>query len=99
MKTPQLSSRIFAFLIACCLFPALTTAQVPRFDSMYVFGDSLADNGNVLIQSRLFRDNPPVPPSRARIDPISKAGFRTATSRSNFCGRASAVTRLAPLAD
>ena len=75
MKTPQLSSRILAFLIACCLFPALTNAQVPRFDSMYVFGDSLADNGNVLIQSRIFRVNPPVPPVGAFFDGRFSNGF------------------------
>ena len=75
MKTPQLSSRILAFLIACCLFPALTNAQVPRFDSMYVFGDSLNDNGNVLIQSRIFHDNPPVPPVGAYFEGRFANGF------------------------
>ena len=65
MKTPQLSSRIVAFIVGLCLLPALASAQVPRFDSMYVFGDSLVDTGNVLVQSRIFRDNPPVPPSKS----------------------------------
>ena len=63
MKTPQLSSRFLALLIALCLLPSLAASQTPRFDSMFVFGDSLADNGNVLKQSQLLRDDPPVPPS------------------------------------
>ena len=46
-----------------CALPSIAAAQIPQFDSLYVFGDSLADNGNVLIQSRFLGINPPVPPS------------------------------------
>jgi phospholipase/lecithinase/hemolysin len=52
----------FALLIVCVL-PSVALAQMPQFDSLYVFGDSLADNGNVLIQSRTLGVDPPVPPS------------------------------------
>jgi phospholipase/lecithinase/hemolysin len=52
----------FALLIVCVL-PSVALAQMPQFDSLYVFGDSLADNGNVLIQSRALGADPPVPPS------------------------------------
>lgn len=52
-----------AALLIICLLPSVAVAQVPQFDAFYVFGDSLADNGNVLIQSRAMRMQPPVPPS------------------------------------
>ena len=50
-------------LVLLCLLPSIAAAQVPQFDSFYVFGDSLADNGNILIQTKVMRMNPPVPPS------------------------------------
>ena len=55
--------RSFAALLIVCVLPEVASAQVPHFDSLYVFGDSLADNGNVLIQSEFLGANPPVPPS------------------------------------
>lgn len=42
---------------------AATAGPLPKFDAFYVFGDSLADNGNDLIASRLAGAAPPVPPS------------------------------------
>ena len=50
-------------LLLFCLLPSIAAAQVPQFDSLYVFGDSLADNGNILAQTRAMRMDPPVPPS------------------------------------
>jgi phospholipase/lecithinase/hemolysin len=50
-------------LVVFCLLPSIAAAQVPQFDSLYVFGDSLADNGNIFIQTKAMRMNPPVPPS------------------------------------
>ena len=63
MKIPQPSLRSIALSVALCLLPVLAAAQTPNFTSMYVFGDSLVDNGNVLRQSQLFGDDPPAPPS------------------------------------
>jgi phospholipase/lecithinase/hemolysin len=54
----------FVLLLSLCLFPSLAAAQIPQFDSFFVFGDSLADNGNVLIQTRALGMDPPVPPSK-----------------------------------
>ena len=53
----------FVALVLFCLLPSLAGAQVPQFDSLYVFGDSLADNGNIFLQTRAMRLDPPVPPS------------------------------------
>ena len=50
-------------LVVFCLLPSIAAAQVPQFDSLYVFGDSLADNGNIFIQTKAMRMDPPVPPS------------------------------------
>jgi len=50
-------------LVVLCLLPSIAAAQVPQFDSLYVFGDSLADTGNIFIQTKAMRMNPPVPPS------------------------------------
>jgi phospholipase/lecithinase/hemolysin len=55
--------KLFAALLIVCVLPSIASAQVPHFDSLYVFGDSLADNGNVLIQSTALNVKPPVPPS------------------------------------
>jgi phospholipase/lecithinase/hemolysin len=49
-------------LLVVCLLPSVATA-LPHFDCFYVFGDSLADNGNVLIQTAAMRMDPPAPPS------------------------------------
>lgn len=53
----------FVALLSICLFPSLASAQIPQFDCFFVFGDSLADNGNVLIQTTAMQMDPPVPPS------------------------------------
>jgi phospholipase/lecithinase/hemolysin len=54
--------RLVALLVVC-LLPSVATAQIPQFDCFYVFGDSLADNGNIGIQTAAMGMNPPVPPS------------------------------------
>jgi len=40
-------------------------AQMPRFDALYVFGDSLADNGNDFLATSASGLNPPAPPSQS----------------------------------
>ncbi len=54
--------RLVALLVVC-LLPSVAAAQIPQFDCLYVFGDSLADNGNVFIQTAALGLDPPVPPS------------------------------------
>jgi phospholipase/lecithinase/hemolysin len=55
--------RLFVFTLSIALFGRTAHAQIPAFDAMYVFGDSLADNGNHYITTRLLGLNPPAPPS------------------------------------
>jgi phospholipase/lecithinase/hemolysin len=50
-------------LFILLVLPSVASAQIPRFDALYVFGDSLADSGNILIQTDAMRMTPPVPPS------------------------------------
>jgi phospholipase/lecithinase/hemolysin len=61
MTTPR--SCTLVALLAFCLLPSIGGAQVPQFDSLYVFGDSIADTGNIFMQTKAMRMNPPVPPS------------------------------------
>jgi phospholipase/lecithinase/hemolysin len=63
MNTRHPFWRSLAALLIVCALPSIASAQIPHFDSLYVFGDSLADNGNVLIQSKALGVDPPVPPS------------------------------------
>lgn len=46
--------RCLVLLCFCSLFIQTAWAQTPRFDAMYVFGDSLSDNGNDLILTKLL---------------------------------------------
>ena len=55
--------RFFLALLISCLLSSSAAAQMPQFDSLYVFGDSLADNGNVLVLSGALAIEPAVPPS------------------------------------
>jgi phospholipase/lecithinase/hemolysin len=57
------AARRLIVLFIIFLVPSIATAQIPQFDSFYVFGDSLADNGNILAQTTAMRMQPPVPPS------------------------------------
>jgi phospholipase/lecithinase/hemolysin len=54
-------------LVVLALFAltAVATADGPAYDSFYVFGDSLADNGNIFIQTRALGLVPAVPPSES----------------------------------
>ena len=63
MKTRSPFWKSFVAFLVFSVVPSVVSAQMPQFDSLYVFGDSLADNGNVLIQSRRLGADPPVPPS------------------------------------
>jgi phospholipase/lecithinase/hemolysin len=58
---PQLIKIVALLSIVLC--PSLVSAQVPQYDCLFAFGDSLADDGNILIGTRALRMNPPVPPS------------------------------------
>jgi phospholipase/lecithinase/hemolysin len=51
-------------LLSILLFPSLSAAQIPDFGAFFVFGDSLADNGNIWIQTKVSGMNPAVPPSK-----------------------------------
>jgi phospholipase/lecithinase/hemolysin len=63
MKTHSLLWKSFVAFLVFFVVPSVASAQMPQFDSLYVFGDSLADNGNILIQSKRLGADPPVPPS------------------------------------
>ena len=64
-----------AALAILALVPNTALAQVPRFDSLYVFGDSLADTGNVFVESRLLGEQPAVPPSDQPFQAYFKGRF------------------------
>ncbi len=55
--------RHLVIVCLCSLFIQTASAQAPRFDAMYVFGDSLSDNGNDLILTKLIGISPAIPPS------------------------------------
>jgi phospholipase/lecithinase/hemolysin len=57
--------RYFALLCLCAFLVQTASAETPRFDAMYVFGDSLSDNGNDFILDKLLGANPAVPPSES----------------------------------
>lgn len=57
--------RCLMLFCLCWIFIQPASAQTPRFNAMYVFGDSLSDVGNDLILSKLFGENPAVPPSES----------------------------------
>jgi phospholipase/lecithinase/hemolysin len=65
MKFPHRVLRSIIVLVAICLLPASAAAQVPKFDSLYVFGDSLADNGNIFVMTKALGFEPAVPPSES----------------------------------
>lgn len=52
-----------AVLLMFFALPLTMAADAPKYDSLYVFGDSLADNGNVFITSTALRTDPAPPPS------------------------------------
>jgi phospholipase/lecithinase/hemolysin len=54
-----------AVLLAIVLLaaPVSSAAATPQFDSFYVFGDSLADNGNIFLTTKALQISPAVPPS------------------------------------
>jgi phospholipase/lecithinase/hemolysin len=57
--------RFFVALFTIVVLPAAASAQIPNFDSLYVFGDSLADNGNILAMTKAAGFVPPIPPEKA----------------------------------
>lgn len=57
--------RCLVFLSLCSFFMQTAAAVTPLIDAMYVFGDSLSDNGNDLILTKLIGINPAIPPSES----------------------------------
>jgi phospholipase/lecithinase/hemolysin len=64
MKLPVkvLRALVTSILVSVVLAVGATAAG-PKFDSLYVFGDSLADNGNLWLTTLAFQINPAPPPS------------------------------------
>ena len=59
-------TRAFAFL---ALFGAAQVQAAPAFSQLYVFGDSLSDNGNDLLFSKAFGGPPPLSPPYTSLVP------------------------------
>jgi phospholipase/lecithinase/hemolysin len=55
--------RYFVWLCLCTFAVQTASADTPRYDAMYVFGDSLSDTGNDLILSKVIGITPAIPPS------------------------------------
>jgi phospholipase/lecithinase/hemolysin len=55
----------FCLTLAVIALTAVTAAEGTTYDSFYVFGDSLADNGNVFLETKALGMNPAVPPSES----------------------------------
>jgi phospholipase/lecithinase/hemolysin len=55
--------RSIAALLVVCALPTAAAAQIPNFDSLYVFGDSLADQGNIYRLTKALQHDPAAPPS------------------------------------
>src|SRR4026209_827911 len=64
MNKARLLRSLATSLLVVVLFPGAAAAQLRLYDSLYAFGDSLADNGHVLITSRLLGAAPAPPPSK-----------------------------------
>jgi phospholipase/lecithinase/hemolysin len=56
---------LIAVLLALLALPPAMSAQTSRFDSLYVFGDSLADNGNDFLLLKALGFDPAAPPSES----------------------------------
>jgi phospholipase/lecithinase/hemolysin len=63
MYTRSPLSKSFIAALIFCVLPSVASAQIPQFDSLFVFGDSFADNGNIFIQSKFQGVDPAPPPS------------------------------------
>jgi phospholipase/lecithinase/hemolysin len=53
---------VLAAVLAVAVLPL--SAQGPRFDAFYTFGDSLADSGNVFLATQQLGFNPAIPPAQ-----------------------------------
>ena len=65
MTLARIVRPLAAALLVLSLLPSTSSAQAGRYDSFYVFGDSLADIGNVWLTSKALRVNPAPPPSES----------------------------------
>ena len=65
LKVPSPIRRFILAGVALVLLivPATAAPQSPAYDSFYVFGDSLADVGNIFYSSVAIGLDPPIPPS------------------------------------
>ena len=55
--------RSIAVVLIVCVLPVTAAAQTPKFDALYVFGDSLADHGNIYRLTKTLNYDPAAPPS------------------------------------
>jgi phospholipase/lecithinase/hemolysin len=55
--------RSIGALLMVCMLPVAAAAQNSKFDALYVFGDSLADHGNIYRLTKTLSQDPTVPPS------------------------------------
>lgn len=53
------------FFLVVVLAQSVAWAASPRYDSLYVFGDSLSDTGNDLVLTKAQRISPAIPPSES----------------------------------
>jgi phospholipase/lecithinase/hemolysin len=65
MSLAMFARPLAVVLLTLVLAPASLFAQAGRYDSFYVFGDSLADTGNVWLTTKVLRQDPAVPPSES----------------------------------
>jgi phospholipase/lecithinase/hemolysin len=63
MRRAKLLQAVAAFIFATVVVLTAAPSAGQRYDSLYVFGDSLADNGNVWLASLALRTDPAPPPS------------------------------------
>src|SRR3954452_15862717 len=53
------------FLLVAVFAQSMVWAASPRYDNLYVFGDSLSDTGNDLVLTKAQRISPAIPPSES----------------------------------
>ena len=62
-STARFLRAVIIVLAVVGLLPSIGSAQPPDVEALYVFGDSLADTGNVFIGTRWLGLDPAIPPS------------------------------------
>ena len=67
------------FLLVAVFAQSMVWAASPRYDNLYVFGDSLSDTGNDLILTKQQRISPAIPPSEGSRKTYYKGRFSNGT--------------------